>query len=46
MTHILGKRLKELAKDVDWEKDLNDVANANTKEKGKAIEAVEKKAQS
>ena len=46
MTHILGERLKELAEDADWEKALKDVANENLMEKGKAVEAVEKKAQS
>ena len=46
MTHILGERLKELTEDVDREEELKDIAKANMKEKGKAIEAVEKKAQS
>ena len=46
LTHILGERLKELSEDVDCEKALKDVANATTKEKGKATEAVEKKTQS
>ena len=36
MTHVLGERLKELAKDADWEKALKDVANAAAEEKGKA----------
>jgi len=44
MTHILGERLKELVEDADREKVLKDIANANVKEKGKAIEAAEKKA--
>ena len=44
MTHIFGERLKELAEDVEREKALKDFANANVKEKGKAAEAVEKKA--
>ena len=46
MTHILGERLKELAEDTEREKALKDVANATAKEKGKAAEAIEKKAQS
>ena len=46
MTHILGERMKEFAKDVEWEKALKDVVAATAKDKGKAIEAVEKKAQS
>ena len=45
LTHILGKRLKELAEDAEQEKTLKDVANAMAKEKGKATEAVGKKAQ-
>ena len=45
MTHVLGKRLKELIEDADREKALKAVANAATKEKGKAAEVVEKKAQ-
>ena len=44
MTHVLGKRLKELIEDADREKALKAVANAATKEKGKAAEVVEKKA--
>ena len=44
MTHILGERLKELAKDVEREKALKDMANAKLKEKGKAAEVTEKKA--
>ena len=44
ITHILGERLKELTEDAEREKALKDVANANVKEKGKATEAVEKKA--
>ena len=46
LTHILDERLKELIEDADWEKALKDVANAMAKEKGKAIEAAKKKAQS
>lgn len=45
MTYVLGEKLKELAEDADQEKALKDVANATAKEKGKAIEAAEKKAQ-
>ena len=46
MTHILSERLKELAEDAEREKALKDVANDNAKEKSKAIEVAEKKAQS
>ena len=46
MTHILGERLKELAEDAEREKALKDIANDNVKEKGKATEVTEKKAQS
>jgi len=46
MTHILSERLTELAKDAERKKALKDVANDNTKEKSRAIEATEKKAQS
>ena len=46
MTHILGERLTELTKDAKQEKALKDVANNNAKEKSKAAEATEKKAQS
>ena len=42
MTHVLGKRLKELIEDADREKALKAVANTATKEKGKVAE---KKAQ-
>ena len=45
MTHVLGKRLKELIEDADREKALKAVTNAAAKEKGKAIEVVKKKAQ-
>ena len=38
--------MKEFAKDVEWEKALKDVVTATAKDKGKAIEAAEKKAQS
>ena len=46
MTHIFGERLKELAEDAEREKALKDFANANMKEKGKAAEVAQKKAQS
>ena len=46
LTHILDKRLKELAEDAEREKALKDVAAAMAKEKGKDAETVEKKAQS
>ena len=38
--------MKEFAKDVEWEKALKDVVAATAKDKGKAIEAAKKKAQS
>ena len=44
--HILRERLTELAKDAERKKALKDVANDNTKEKSRATEATEKKAQS
>ena len=46
LTHILDEKLKELAKDAEWEKALKDVAIATTKEKGKAAKVAKKKAQS
>ena len=46
LTYIPGERLKEHAKDADWEKALKVVANATAKEKGKIAEVAEKKAQS
>ena len=46
MTYVLDERLKELTEDADREKALKDVANATAKEKGMAVEATEKKAQS
>ena len=46
MTYILGERIKELTEDADRDKALKEVANAMTKEKSKAVEVVEKKAQS
>ena len=46
VTYILSERLKELAEDAEREKALKDVTNAMAKEKGKAAEAIEKKAQS
>ncbi|KAL0006281.1 hypothetical protein SO802_013842 [Lithocarpus litseifolius] len=44
LTHVLGERLKELAKDAEREKALKDVAVATIKDKGKVAEATEKKA--
>ena len=41
----MDERLKEAAKDANWEKALKDVAIATAKDKGKATEATEKKAQ-
>ena len=38
--------MKELAEDAEREKALKDVVNATTKEKGKVVEAAEKRAQS
>ena len=46
MTHVLDERLKELAEDAEWEKALQDVTVATTKEKGKVAKAIEKKARS
>ena len=46
MTYVLGERLKDLTEDADREKALKDVANATAKEKGMAVEAAKKKAQS
>ena len=46
MTYVIDERLKEIAEDAEREKALKDVAVATVKEKGKAIEATEKKAQS
>ena len=46
ITHILGERMKELAEEAKREKALKDVANATARDKGKAVEASEKKAQS
>ena len=46
LTHIFGKSQKEVAKDAEWKKVLKDDAAAIAKEKGKVVEAVEKKAKS
>ncbi|KAL0017274.1 hypothetical protein SO802_004343 [Lithocarpus litseifolius] len=45
LTHVLGERMKELVEDVEREKALKDVAEDTTKEKGKLVEAAEKRAQ-
>ena len=45
LTHILDERLKELVEDVEKEKALKDVAENMTKEKGKAVDVAEKRAQ-
>ena len=45
LTHVINERLKETTEDAEREKALKDIAIATTKEKGKAIEAIEKKAQ-
>ena len=45
LTHILGKRLSEPAEEIERERVLKDVANATTRDKVKAAEIVEKKAQ-
>ena len=46
MTYVLAERLKELTEDANREKALKDVTNATAKEKGMAVEAAKKKAQS
>ena len=46
LTHIIDKKLSETTEDTKREKALKDVAIAMAKEKGKVVEAVEKKAQS
>ena len=46
LTHILGKRMKELVEDAERKKSLKDVATATTKENIKAAKAAKKKAQS
>ena len=45
LTYIIDERLKELPEDVEREKALKNVAANMAKEKGKAIDVVEKKAQ-
>ena len=42
---MINDQLKEAAKDADREKAFKDVAVATTKDKGKAAEVVEKRAQ-
>ena len=44
MTHILDGRVKELAEDVERERDLKDVAEAASKERAKVTTTAEKKA--
>ena len=46
LTHILNGTLKELAEYADREKASKDVVVATAREKGKAVEAAEKKAKS
>ena len=46
LTHILNGMLKELAEYADREKASKDVVVATAREKGKAVEAAEKKAKS
>ena len=46
LTHILNGTLKELAEYADREKASKDVVVATDREKGKAVEATEKKAKS
>ena len=43
LTHIIDGRLKELSKDLEWEKALKDVAEAIAKEKVKATRTAKKK---
>lgn len=42
----MAERVKELAKEAEWEKALKDIATTTAKEQGKAAEAVEEKARS
>ena len=44
LTHVLDRRLKELAEDAEREKALKDVVKANAKEKTKVAATAEKKA--
>ena len=44
LTHILSKRLSELAEEIERERMLKNVANATTRDKVKAAEIAEKKA--
>ena len=46
LTHIFGESQKEVAKDAERKKVLKDVATVISKEKGKAVEATEKKVKS
>ena len=45
LTHVINERLKETTEDAEREKALKDIVIATIKEKGKAAEAIEKKAQ-
>lgn len=45
MAYMIDDRLKEAAKDADREKALKDVAVATAKDKGKDVEAIEKRSQ-
>ena len=44
LTHVLDERLKELDEVAEREKAFKDVTATTTKEKGKAVEAAEKRA--
>ena len=46
LTHVLDERLKELDEDAEREKAFKDIVATIAKEKGKAVEAAEKRAQS
>ena len=43
---MLGERMGELTEEAEWERVLKDVVDAMTRDKGKAVKAIEKKAQS
>lgn len=46
LTYVLDERLKELDEDAEREKAFKDIVATIAKEKGKAVEAAEKRAQS